>query len=85
MLEAPTNLLVDIDLENRKWVLATVEETEQEVMSVMAHRTLIQFQREIQPENMYEPLTKEEVTQLLRNLERAWVAEMTRERQQVPL
>ena len=77
----PTNLLVSI--ENNRWVLSTVQETEQEVMLVMAERTLILYRRDTQPESLYEPLTKDEVAGLLKTLEVRYTEEVSWERKQV--
>ena len=77
----PANLLVDI--QDHKWVLSTVDETEHEVMLVMAERTLLLYLRTTQPENLYEPLTKEEVAKLLKALEVQYFAQVSPERKQV--
>ena len=77
----PTNLLVSI--QEHKWVLSTIDETEHEVMLVMAERTLLQHRRGAQPENMYEPLTKDEVAKLLKALEVQYFAQVSPERKQV--
>ena len=77
----PTNLLVDI--QDHKWVLSTVDETEHEVMLVMAERTLLLYLRTTQPENLYEPLTKEEYAKLLKALEVRFFSQVSPERKQV--
>ena len=77
----PTNLLVSI--QEHKWVLSTIDETEHEVMLVMAERTLLLYLRTTQPENLYEPLTKDEVAKLLKALEVQYFAQVSPERKQV--
>ena len=58
------------------WVMSTVEETEAEVMNVVETRTLVQFKRDVLPENMYDPLTKEEVSGMHLAVEREWESEL---------